>query len=235
MSKTGFDFDEFIESVRPFTFLYDRNCPEFKDTALKSRKWQAIGEQYGISAPDAQKKWANLKDKYMRLKKEWFCRCRNGEGSQLPKWAFYRQMDDVYSAINGGGTNHSSPMHLVFESNSSALSWQDNISIHEEASGNSCESPLPHPSITTGNGRIPDTAGSHKRRQTEDDIVHCIQSSTQVLQELSSLKRPVEDGPHHFCMWIAERMRNLSQMKQYKLQHAIHNALTHIELEDDES
>ena len=50
--NVGFDYESFIESVRPHPYLYDRNSPGFKDKVMKDGRWALIAASNGITSKD---------------------------------------------------------------------------------------------------------------------------------------------------------------------------------------
>lgn len=48
-SPRHFDTEAFLERVREFPFLYDKEYADYKDTVLKDNRWTLIGEEFGLS------------------------------------------------------------------------------------------------------------------------------------------------------------------------------------------
>ncbi|XP_065583011.1 uncharacterized protein LOC136042066 [Artemia franciscana] len=69
-------FDEqIIEFVEARKYLYSSKDPGFKDRQLKQNSWESLSQSFAsvgkdISVTELVKKWGNLRDRYVRLKKK---------------------------------------------------------------------------------------------------------------------------------------------------------------------
>ncbi|KAK8787956.1 hypothetical protein V5799_022259 [Amblyomma americanum] len=99
----SFPVEEFVDAVGQHRFLFDCNEPEFKDVAKKKAVWEAIGQQFGISGCKAKNKWRNMRDQYIRARKqEMMERCHDTPRFRKPvkTWAFYDMMRQVLKRMH---------------------------------------------------------------------------------------------------------------------------------------
>ncbi|KAM9836054.1 uncharacterized protein ACBR49_019734 [Aulostomus maculatus] len=97
-----------IEEVRKYDHLYNSSSKHYKDCQMANNSWREISQSTGLEVAECMKKWKNLRDKYVRLRKRMATRSGDPAGQKVP--AFYhflswlaphmkhREMDSNYVA-----------------------------------------------------------------------------------------------------------------------------------------
>ncbi|XP_051782858.1 transcription factor Adf-1-like isoform X2 [Erpetoichthys calabaricus] len=80
--------ERLAEEVRKYAHLYDSSSQYYKDYQMVANSWSEIAANIGLDVGECLKKWKNVRDKYVRLRKK-ICNRRSGDpgGQKLP--AFY--------------------------------------------------------------------------------------------------------------------------------------------------
>ncbi|XP_077484267.1 uncharacterized protein LOC144094214 [Amblyomma americanum] len=84
-----------INAVREHRFLYDKHSRDFKNRSKKDFAWEEIGQLFGLTRTQAEQKFKNLKDIYMRKKQEIKNKQKSGAGvADIPtiKWPHFESM-----------------------------------------------------------------------------------------------------------------------------------------------
>ncbi|XP_041825528.1 uncharacterized protein LOC121629794 [Melanotaenia boesemani] len=76
-----------IEEVRKYCNLYDATSRNYKDAQMSSKSWKEIADVVGLEVPECMKRWKNLRDKYVRVKRK--MSGRNGEAGGQKTPAFF--------------------------------------------------------------------------------------------------------------------------------------------------
>ncbi|XP_029372282.1 uncharacterized protein LOC115052351 [Echeneis naucrates] len=108
-----------IEEVRKYEHLYNSSSPHYKDCQMTQNSWREISRKIGLDLVDCLKRWKNLRDKYVRLRKKLAIRRGEPGGGKVP--AFYnrlswlaphvkhREMESIYDAQEGTPPYPTSP------------------------------------------------------------------------------------------------------------------------------
>jgi len=230
----------FIESVRPHAYLYDKSQPEFKDSTLKVGRWALIANEHGITAVQAQKKWRNLKDKYVRLKKKMYLDNLTAGQSGLAngaapkaKWVFYDLMDAILSTIYDTITitpvpsvqqTVETPFNAIAEGMlDSMIKWQEHH-LADMAIPPTPQQPL---SATCG------TSSGTRKRKPSETVRSMAAATASTSSEAMAEKRPREaDEMHHYCLYLASRLRRLSNRGRIQAINDIQAAMFEIEMKE---
>ncbi|XP_067118580.1 transcription factor Adf-1-like [Centruroides vittatus] len=100
--RVMFNNEYFIETVRKYPCLYDKKCTDFKDTTLKKTIWTAIGEQFGISGDDAEKRWKNLRDRYTKERRKMRESHVSGASTSevyFTNWSLFKYIDGFLGSV----------------------------------------------------------------------------------------------------------------------------------------
>lgn len=78
--------ERLVEEIRKYEHLYDSSSPDYKDSQMVADAWCEISEAVGLSVTECTKRWKNLRDKYVRLRKK---QALNGDIGRKKVPAFY--------------------------------------------------------------------------------------------------------------------------------------------------
>ncbi|XP_057688198.1 uncharacterized protein LOC130913538 [Corythoichthys intestinalis] len=62
--------ERIVEEVRKYNHLYNSSSKHYKDCEMANNSWREIAENTGLEVTECMKKWKNLRDKYVRLRKK---------------------------------------------------------------------------------------------------------------------------------------------------------------------
>ncbi|CAK6979878.1 transcription factor Adf-1-like [Scomber scombrus] len=79
--------ERLIEEVRRYEHLYNSSSKNYKDSQMANNSWREISNNTGVAVVDCMKRWKNLRDKYVRLRKKHSRRSGDPGGQKVP--AFY--------------------------------------------------------------------------------------------------------------------------------------------------
>uniref|UniRef100_A0A1B0FGC5 MADF domain-containing protein n=1 Tax=Glossina morsitans morsitans TaxID=37546 RepID=A0A1B0FGC5_GLOMM len=65
-----FDDEKFIQLVQEYEYLFNKHHPFFKVPHRKETAWRKIAEEMGISDKICIRRWATLRDRYVKLKRK---------------------------------------------------------------------------------------------------------------------------------------------------------------------
>lgn len=126
-----FPLQALLERIRDFPFLYDRRCPEYRDTALKDDRLKVIAAEFGITDEECKKKWRNARDRCMKIRQKLDAARRSGCGGKdvrRPYWCHYSLLDSMLE--------DTSPAHLTNSSHISSTPTITNAwTIHMDTDG----------------------------------------------------------------------------------------------------
>ncbi|XP_078138373.1 uncharacterized protein LOC139919798 [Centroberyx gerrardi] len=81
--------ERLAEEVRKHVHLYDPTAPDYKDHQLSVRTWREISKTIGLDTAECLRKWKNLRDKFVRVRKKLQQEKRSGDGAVKRIPAFY--------------------------------------------------------------------------------------------------------------------------------------------------
>ncbi|XP_071368930.1 uncharacterized protein, partial [Centroberyx affinis] len=73
--------ERLAEEVRKHVHLYDPLAPNYKDHRLSVRTWREISKTVGLDTAECLRKWKNLRDKFVRVRKKLQQEKRGGDGA----------------------------------------------------------------------------------------------------------------------------------------------------------
>jgi len=76
--------EEKISEVRKYDHLYNSTLKNYKDSQMASNSWREIAHNTGLEVGKCVKRWKNLRDKYVRLRKKLATRSGDPGGQKLP-------------------------------------------------------------------------------------------------------------------------------------------------------
>ena len=56
----------FMEEIRPFPVIWNRYAPDFKNKHKKVNAFQSVGENFGMSAEEAEKKYNSIRTMFLK-------------------------------------------------------------------------------------------------------------------------------------------------------------------------
>lgn len=118
-----FPLGRLLERIRDFPFLYDRRCPEFRDTVLKDNRLQIIAAEFGISNDECKKKWRNARDRYTRIRQKLDATRRSGAVGKAPYWRHYGLLDSMIEDNLQGNSAHITDALLMSGAPAIANAW----------------------------------------------------------------------------------------------------------------
>ncbi|XP_055076355.2 uncharacterized protein [Misgurnus anguillicaudatus] len=62
--------ERLAEEVRKYVHLYDTTSSHYKDAQMASNSWREIVENMGLEKTECLKRWKNMRDKFVRLRKK---------------------------------------------------------------------------------------------------------------------------------------------------------------------
>ncbi|XP_069373540.1 uncharacterized protein [Paralichthys olivaceus] len=62
--------ERLIEEVRKYDHIYNTTSKNYKDCQMANNSWQEIAQNTGLEVAECTKRWKNLRDKFVRLRKK---------------------------------------------------------------------------------------------------------------------------------------------------------------------
>ena len=60
----------FMEEVQRYECIYDKFSKDYNNKYIRLNNWKAIGEKFGLDAPEAERKYKNCRTSYGRYLKK---------------------------------------------------------------------------------------------------------------------------------------------------------------------
>ncbi|XP_072920592.1 uncharacterized protein [Hemitrygon akajei] len=226
------------EEVRKYVHLYDSSSPDYKDCQMASNSWKEISKTLGLDVMECTKKWKNLRDKYVRVRKRLSKRSGDPGGKRkVPAFYFYlswlaphikhRETDSNYDDNKDGNDSASG---LSTSSVAEENQPPDNPSSRAESSSSRESSPVhpqpppvtPTPSPLTSSPRI-----AQKRKRKQHDVwfekqvaqwdERRVELQRRLLQENDELSR--------FGQTVADMLRRLPEKHRPQAMFDVHKLL----------
>ncbi|XP_073338474.1 uncharacterized protein [Pagrus major] len=185
--------DLLITCVSHHPVLFDKGHKNYKDNEFKDNVWQSIAEHLGYQdIEDAKRLWKNLRDTYVRKKRE-EKQTRSGQaGKAKKKWKYM----DVMSFLDTS---------TAFRRVHSNLDLPQQDEEMEETGQESEES--------EGEAATAASAARAPKRRSRDLLQEYLERKEEREQQRAK-EREERDDIHHFLMNLAPAMRRLSLGKQ---------------------
>ncbi|KAL7404308.1 hypothetical protein ABVT39_012875 [Epinephelus coioides] len=61
--------ERLIEEVRKYVHLYNSSSAHYKDSQMAANSWKEISQNISVDVADSTKRWKNVRNKYIRLRK----------------------------------------------------------------------------------------------------------------------------------------------------------------------
>ncbi|XP_040069644.1 uncharacterized protein LOC115316868 [Ixodes scapularis] len=235
-AERPFDAEALLELVREHRFLFDHSQPDFKDTQMKENRWKIIEEQLGMKEGTAATKFANLKDRWRRLKNKLDAAKKSGAGaSDVPKisWRYFAIIHSMMATERLGTT----ASNLILEPASPADTIACTEEVETEEPAVELESRPAEPPAPTkqAGGRPSGGPPKPKRKKTatppSDDLGEVKEA---YIEAMRTVARP---NPPHRCNlffdFVAETAKSLSAKEQDELMHKCHIALLEVRYEEN--
>ncbi|XP_047455362.1 uncharacterized protein LOC125016739 isoform X1 [Mugil cephalus] len=72
------------EEVRRHKHLYDPSSPDYKDRHMAANSWNEISKNIGLDVSECMRRWKNVRDKYVRLRKKLISRSGDPCSKRVP-------------------------------------------------------------------------------------------------------------------------------------------------------
>lgn len=207
------DVEGLISLVSDRRELFDQNHIDYKHIDKREALWQEIAEKIGFHVDDVKTKWKNLRDTYIRKKREDQC-----TGEQTPKkkktWKFMKMMEFLATSSEQRRV-HSSVKESADEVGDGSES-EKSLSISVESAVSS----------------EPVQANSKKRkRSVTPDFVEKYLAAKEVRdrEREERRKQRMEDDISLFLMSLAPVIRRLPPSKQSSVKMRFHQVLHEVE------
>ncbi|KAM3611094.1 uncharacterized protein V6R79_013322 [Siganus canaliculatus] len=82
--------ERIVEEVKKHEHLYNPSSQHYKDCQMANNSWKEISSNAGLDVAECMKKWKNLRDKYVRLRKKLSTRSGDPGSPKMP--AFYNSL-----------------------------------------------------------------------------------------------------------------------------------------------
>ncbi|XP_057708856.1 uncharacterized protein LOC130927215 isoform X2 [Corythoichthys intestinalis] len=120
--------ERIVEEVRKYDHLYNPSSKNYKDCQMASNSWREIAENTGLEVTECMKKWKNVRDKYVRVRKRMASKNGDPGGRKVP--AFYHALSWLAPHVK----------HRETETNLKHRETETNIKVTKVASISSSES-----------------------------------------------------------------------------------------------
>ncbi|XP_039616255.1 transcription factor Adf-1-like isoform X1 [Polypterus senegalus] len=234
--------ERLAEEVRKYAHLYDSSSQYYKDYQMVANSWCEIAANIGLDVGECLKKWKNVRDKYVRLRKK-ICNRRNGDpgGQKLP--AFYvflswlaphvkhKEMESNYKDKRDGETGSCTSLSPVPQEDMSQPQEQSVLSTPGQQS-------LPcTPLSRTATPELPTSsrASSRSRRTNPVQRRRRHQEGCGLKQEMVELKKRRLELERRFCdgndeltrfaLSMADMLRRLPEQERPHAMFEIHKLL----------
>lgn len=79
--------ERLIEEVRKYDHIYNISSKNYKNCQMANNSWREIAQNTGLEVAECTKRWKNLWDKFVRLRRKLSTKSGDGGGQKVP--AFY--------------------------------------------------------------------------------------------------------------------------------------------------
>ncbi|KAJ8014484.1 hypothetical protein DPEC_G00040710 [Dallia pectoralis] len=185
--------ERLIEEVRKYDHLYDSSSAHYKDCQMANNSWKEIAQSIGLDVTDCIKRWNNLRDKFVRLRKKLAPRSGDPGGKKVP--ALYHFLSWLAPHVKHRATESN------FEPKPLSLSTQPPPvpAVCSPPSSNLAESPV--------------SRGGFKRKRNQDDWL--IKQITQLEERRMVLREKlVQDTSDEFSRFgqtVADLLRRVPE------------------------
>ncbi|XP_030609361.1 uncharacterized protein LOC115797015 [Archocentrus centrarchus] len=197
--------EHLIVVVSQNAVLYDKRDKNYKDNDYKDNVWKRIAEELHYNTDDVKKLWRNLRDTYVRKKRE-EKDIRSGQagGKQRKRWKYMDVMsflDHTYSSLDGQDEEETET--------GTAGELSDQAESGEEST-----------SVTPRQSKA--------KRKNSDEMLEEYLKKKEVREVEREKERAQRDDTTHFLLSLAPAMRRLPPPKQswirIKIQELLHEA-----------
>ncbi|XP_057702311.1 transcription factor Adf-1-like [Corythoichthys intestinalis] len=206
-----------IEEVRKYDHLYNASSRHYKDSQMARNSWKEIAENTGLEVSECMKKWKNLRQKYVRVRR------RMSTRRDAP--AFYHLMSWLTPNVKHRKTHSNYVEKVVLAStstdegeSSSSASWSSRSSTPDLLSPSASPVSAAPPALSVALKSRP----KRKRDQTDDLLLMYI---AKLEEERQELKQSV-DVCTRFGQTVAELLRQVPEDRRValmlKIQTTIH-------------
>ncbi|XP_062296542.1 uncharacterized protein LOC134001023 [Scomber scombrus] len=192
--------ERLIEEVRKYDHLYNSSSKNYKDCQVASNSWREISRNTGLEVVECMKRWKNLRDKYVRLRKKHATRSGDPGGRRVP--AFYPFLSWLAPHVKHRETESNDPKTSSVESTPSSSAESDTSACSSEPSPTepprsaTPESPsTPQPGICIPLASVPvESPVSRKRKRDQDDQDRFVKQMANLEERLVEVQQRLLQG-----------------------------------------
>lgn len=168
------NLEKLIEAVRGYPVLWNSGIIEYRDRTKKDNAWAAVAKASSCSMDAAKKGWKNLRDKYVRERRQEYESSRSGGAADaiyVSKWVYFKALAFLRDTIK-----HRATISNFDDQFASGVSL-DTTGIESQDLATGIDS---DPDATFGGGDLDDVAGETNeesgnvdddlREMTEEDV-----------------------------------------------------------------
>ena len=101
-----------MESVRGYPLLWNSGSGDYKDRNVKANAWEAVAKENSCTVEEAKKYWKNLRDKFVRERKQEDDSKRSGGSADsvyVSKWVHFKVLSFLADTIKHRATASNLP------------------------------------------------------------------------------------------------------------------------------
>ncbi|TNN55466.1 hypothetical protein EYF80_034348 [Liparis tanakae] len=189
--------ERLIEEVKKYHNLYSYSARDYKDCKITLNSWREISQTTGLEVAECAKRWKNLRDKYVRLRKRLDRKGGDPSSHRVP--AFYHLLSWLAPHVKHRQTDSN------YESTTCGLS-------ETETASTSISSP-------TEPGESPVSRRKRKRKHQDDQLVEEI---THLGQRGTDLQA---DECSRFGQTVADLLRRVPEDKRPDLMFKVYGLI----------
>ncbi|XP_063920793.1 transcription factor Adf-1-like [Zophobas morio] len=241
------DDSQLIELVREHSGLYNPKHPEYKDLNIRENVWMEIAALLKQPVEDCKNRWKNIRDTYMRRKRNKKPLTGSSRAKKLRKWylekhlVFLNQVDCERETLTNIGRPESQNGNIHYESQSTEDVDEEkylddcqndtaeifNTNIMEASTHSATESVIEPTQVVLDRRKTT----SKKASDTIAEILKKNADNTAAL--LSALVNKKQEHPIDvFFQSMAESVKKLSSERQIRAKMHICNFIGRLELEE---
>ncbi|CAJ1051904.1 proline-rich protein 12-like [Xyrichtys novacula] len=225
MDQTG---ERLCEEIKKHPCLYDSLSQHRKDNRMVAKSWREISLTVGVGVPECMKRWKNMRDKFVRLRKR--MASESQEAGRRRVTAFY-----IFLSWLGPFVRHRNTAPLSTDKFQKRLRPSRNCSSEVEAAavevsveGSSEVSYLsPLSSEPSPRPPSPRMAGKRLKGMDQDE---CLQKQLEELRvELQQRLSEGDDVYTRFGQTVAGMIRRLPDDQRSRAMFEVHKVLFHVQ------
>ncbi|CAM4310221.1 unnamed protein product [Leuciscus chuanchicus] len=232
--------ERLIEEVRKYDHLYNSSSAHYKDCQMANNSWKEIAQNVGLDVTDCMKRWKNLRDKFVRLRKKLAPRSGDPGGKKVP--AFYHFLSWLAPHVKHRETesnfetkeqtspsSDSDSMPPTSSSESSSVSSQPPTSPVRAFSLSTQPPPVPAvcspPSSILAESPVSRVGSKRKRNQDDWLIKQMTQLDERRMDLQEKLVQDTSDECSRFGQTVADLLRRVPEGRRADVMFNVHKML----------